>query len=232
MKKVTPVILICLLTVISCNKGQVLKINGRVDNPFFEGSKAYIIGSSVTGNPKEDSAVIRNSRFTFTLPADSMDVKSIMIPPKGQEGVQDLIFIGEPGTLDVVMSLKSHSSGTRLNRLVMEWKEDNFNYDSVQNELYYQAGNPGITRERHDSIMKASAEIDSSYMSRNIEIMNDNLTNGIGLFFFKFYYDNLPKEVKISVLEKTGSLFLNADKQVLSRVMFDPEIPKSNFVTK
>lgn len=230
--KTTPVLLVCLLMATSCNKGQVLRINGCVDNPVFDGSKVYVIGSSVTGEPREDSAVIRNSRFTFTLPADSLAVKSISIPPKDAEGVQDLIFIGEPGTLDVMMSQKSHSSGTRLNRLIMEWKKDNFLYDSVQNDLYYRAGNPGITRKSYDSIMKVSATIDSSYISRNIETMNHNLRNGIGLFFFKFYYDHLPKDVKMSVLEKTGGLYLNADKQVLSRVMFDPEIPKDKLVAK
>lgn len=228
MKRNTLLLFICLFTAASCNRGQVLRISGYVDNPAFEGSKAYIVGSSI----REDSAVIRNSSFTFAVPADSMAVKSIVIPPKGEHGIQDLIFIGEPGTLEVSMSVKSHSSGTRLNTLLMKWQQENFLYDSIQNDLYYRSGIPGITHERYDSIMKLSAQIDSSYIWRNIEIMNQNLENGIGLFFFKFYYEHLPKEVKVSVLEKAGGLFLKADKQVLSRVMFDPEIPKENLLAK
>lgn len=229
--KITSFVLVCLLTAVSCNRSGILRINGTVDNTIFDGTKAYIVGSSIT-NPKEDSAVIRNSRFTFSLPADSMAVKSISIPRKGNDGVQDLIFIVEPGTLDVRMSVKSHSTGTRLNGLLMEWKKENFLYDSIQNDLYYRAGTPGITRESYDSIMRTSAVVDSLYMSRSIETMNNNLSNGIGLFFFKFYYDHLPKAVKMNVLEKTGGSFLNADKQVFSRVMFDPEVPKDNLVLK
>lgn len=230
MKKTAPILLICLFTVISCNRGPVLKIYGTVGNSAFDGSKAYIIVPGKIVDSREDSAVIRNGKFTFTLPADSMAIRSIIIPRKGNQGVQELIFVKEPGTLDVVMSTKSHSKGTRLNGLVMDWKKSNFYYDSTQYALYYQSGKPGIPKSEYDSIMKLSADLDSAYIAENTAVMNGNLGNGVGLLLFKFYYDHLPVETRKSVLEKTGSLYIKIDKQVWSKVMFDTSIPKEQFL--
>lgn len=216
----------------SCSTKNSLVIEGRVSSDAFEGSKIYIVVPDAVSQKYEDSALIRNGKFSFTLPADSMGMRKLSIPRIGTSAVEDLIFIKEKGKLDVIMSTKSSSAGTRLNELIMDWKRKNIMYDSTQYDRYYRASMPGINKNDYDSLVALSATTDSVYLSWVRKTLNDNLGNAVGLFFFETYYDHLPPDVKKSVLEKTGDEYLKRNLQIWSKVMFDKDIPKENVSVK
>lgn len=228
MKTIFFTLLICLIATASCSNDRSVAIEGKVSSDAFEGSKAYIIANEGAIQRYEDSAVIRNGRFAFNLRADSMDLRTLTIPMKGNAAVQDLIFIKESGKLDVVMATKSYSTGARLNKIIMEWKRNNYNYDSTQYDLYYRANIPGISKSAYDSLVKLSDLTDSVYLSWVRETLDNNTGNAIGLLFFDMYYDQLLPEQKKRILEKNGEEYFKRNFHIWSRVMFDEDIPKEN----
>lgn len=219
---------LCLLTAESCSTKNSLVIDGKVSSDAFEGSKIYIVAPDGATQKYEDSALIRNRRFSVTLPSDSMALRTLSIPRKGNAAVEDLIFIKEKGRLDVIMSTKSSSAGTRLNEILMDWKRKNILYDSTQYDLYYRANIPGISKNDYDSLVNLSANTDSVYLSWVRKTLDNNFGNAVGLLFFETYYDQLPLDVKKTILNKTGDDYLKRNLHVWSKVMFDSEIPKEN----
>ncbi len=228
MKAKIRIIIICLVTAISCSRNQTITIIGKVTNPAFEGSQVYIIGPDGAGERNEDSAIVSNGSFRFRLIADIMALRSIHIPVLDRDAVEDVIFVKEPGTLEVIMSESSKSKGTRTSEILMNWKRMNIVYDSTQNDLYYMSGIPGISQVKRDSIIKVSADIDSQYLAGITQIISDNTDNGAGLFLFKMYYDHLPLEIRRNILVSYGEEFVEYDLGLWSKVMFDKEIPKEN----
>lgn len=225
MKRSTLFLLICLAVASSCSSDNTLVINGKITDPAFNGSKVYIVGPGSVKEVYEDSTTVRNSNFKFKLEADSMSVRSIRVHQPDKQAFDELVFIKEKGNLDVVMSSRSQSSGTRLNEMVMEWKKANFAYDSVHYENYYKSGTPGLTTAERDSILNLSDVIDSTYLSRMTGILEENVNNGIGLLFFKYYYEQLSPGTKKKILEQAGSEYVKRDINVWTKVMFDPQIP-------
>lgn len=225
-------LLICLITAASCSDKNSLVIDGKVNSDAFEGSKIYIMGPEGANQKYEDSAVIRNGKFTFTMQSDSMDLRTLTIPPKENAAVEDLIFIKERGELDVVMDVKSSSTGTRLNKILMDWKRTNFVYDSTQNDLYYRSSIAGISTADYDSLVRVSALTDSAYLAGVMSMMESYAGNAIGMLFFNMYYDHLPLVLKKSILNKVGDEYMKKDLQIWSKVMFDKDIPKENGVIK
>lgn len=221
-------LLICLITAASCSDKNSLVIEGKVSSEAFDGSKIYIVGPDGATQKYEDSAVIRNGQFSFTVPSDSMALRTLTIPGKGTSAVEDLIFIKESGKLDVVMATKSSSSGTRLNKVLMDWKRSNFVYDSIQNDLYYKWSIAGISKSAHDSLVKESALTDSIYLSGVMSTLERNPGNAIGMLFFSMYYDQMPLELKKKILEKEGDEYIKRDVHIWTKVMFDNDIPKED----
>lgn len=228
MKTIFFSLFLCLIVAASCTDDNSLVIEGKINTDAFEGSKVYIIAPEGATQKYEDSTVIRNGRFSFNLPADSMGLRTLTVPGKGNAAIEDLIFVKEKGKLDVVMATKSHSTGTRLNKILMDWKRNNFTYDSTQNDLYYKWSIAGISKSAHDSLVRVSELTDSAYLAGVMNTMEQNNGNAIGMLFFKMYYDQIPLDLKKRTLEQTGDEYIRNDVHIWSKVMFDSEIPKEN----
>ncbi|HEX2969808.1 MAG TPA: DUF4369 domain-containing protein [Bacteroidales bacterium] len=220
--------LICIIAITACSRNKTLIIEGNINNPAFNGSKVFIVGPDVVNEKYEDSAVIRNNKFRFAIQADTMAIRTIRVQPLSNAACEDVIFIKEAGTIKVFMSDRSHSSGTRLNDLIMTWKKLNLDYDSTQNYLSYAAGTPGMDSFSIDSITKLSGNVDSVYLTKITAMLDQNLDNGFGMFLFRFYYDQLSVDTRKSILQKTGGSYISKDMTIWRKVMFDPAIPKEN----
>ncbi len=221
-------LLICLIPAASCNRSATTIVNGTVTVDSLNGSYVYVVITDGSREKAEDSVLIRNNSFRLTLPVDTSKIRSLRIFNHGSAATEDLIFIKEPGILNVVMGRKSKSSGTRLNDILMEWKKGNIDYDSIQYDLYYKTGVPGISDSARDSVERLSALTDSLYLKKVIDIMDRNLDNGIGPLLFGVYYDHLSLETRRRILEQKGKEYMQNDLFIWSKVMFDKEIPKEN----
>lgn len=218
------IILLSLAAFFSCNKRPQFVAEGTVENPVFEGSTIFLVALDAPVTRKVDSTIIRNQRFRFQIPADSLGVKILRVPARFPDVIEDFIVVTEPGTVHVQMSASSKGSGTRLNNMLMDWKQQKRVYDSVQFDNYMRQGSPGTDPALTDSLLKQSGEMAGKHLSYVMNTINQNLHNGIGLLFFKIYYNDLPKETKDKVLELTGDLYLKKDLQIWSTVTMDQKL--------
>ena len=228
MKTRILVLIVCLLPALSCHRSDMLTVNGKVNNNELNGSTVYVVNVEGSKEVAEDSAIIKKSSFRLSLPSDTLKIRTLRIFQHGTVKTEDLIFIKEPGNLNVVMGTKSSSSGTRLNKILMDWKKGNTQYDSIQNDLYYKTGVPGLSASARDSLIKLSALTDSFYINNVTDILDRNINNGIGILLFGVYYDHLSLDARKRILDLKGKEYMERDLYIWSKVMFDQQIPKQS----
>lgn len=218
------IVLFSFAAFLSCGREARFITEGSVENPAFEGSKVYLVALDAPISKKVDSTEISNGKFRFSIPADSFGVKILRVPAKFPDVVEDLLVVTEAGTIHARMSAVSTGSGTKLNDMLMAWKNEKRLYDSLQFDSYMRQGNPGSDPELNDSLMRQSADLARKHLSYVVNMINGNMHNGIGLLFFKVYYRDLPQETKNKVLEQTGDEYLKRDLQIWSMVTMDRKL--------
>jgi len=220
MNKTFPVF-IGLLSIVSCTHPEPFRIDGTVPDTKFKGSKIYLVALDGPVSKNVDSTIIKDGKFHFEKKPDSLCVTILRVPVNYQNPVEDLVVITESGRLDVVMSSISRGHGTRLNNILQQWKDRKHTYDSLQRDIYIRKNSENKTQDTADSLMWQSQQLGVEFMADVVNLMNENLQNGIGLLLFKIYYHALPSEVKKRVLELTGDTFLEKDGQLKMMVMYD-----------
>lgn len=203
--------------VTSCKETPVFRIDGKVPARIFAGSKVYLVALDAPITKNVDSTIVENETFSFEIDADSFAVKILRIPAKFPDIIEDLVVIPEPGTITVVLDSVSHGYGTRLNNILQNWKEKKHFHDSLQWDIVQQRNLAGIDQAKIDSLTALSEKKSESMLSDNINMLNENLFNGIGLLIYKLYFDTLPASEKNYVTRKTGKIYLEKDAQLRAR---------------
>ena len=205
---------IFLFLFFSCSKEKSFVIEGKVDNPVFEGEKVYLVSSDAPITKDVDSTFIRNGCFYFKIPADSQKVKIVRIAPKFPDIVEDLVVIPEHGVIKVNLSQISSGGGTPLNNFMQKWKVKKKRYDSIQWALYVEKRTKELSKAKLDSINEYSKRIKTAFMSDVRNDIGNNLYNGVGLILFKTYIYSLPNDFRDKILSKTGDLYFKKDKEI------------------
>jgi len=213
MKKII-VFLFSILLFTSCTKKEIFKVEGSVPDSTFNGSKIYFVALDGPISRNVDSTIIDKGKFHFEKKADSLCVKILRVPARFPVIIEDLVVVLEPGNLNVSLSGNSQGEGTRLNNILQSWKEKKHSYDSVKWELYSQKNRKDIRQELIDSIVNYSGSLDNTYKSYVMQLMNENINNGIGLLLFKVYYNDLTIEDKQRILKQKGILYARKDAQL------------------
>ncbi len=146
--------------------------------------------------------------------ADSLCIKILRVPVRYPDAVEDLVTVLEAGTLDVNLSANSHGKGTRLNNILQEWKDIKHTHDSIQSALYSRKAQEGTSNDTIAGLMKRSVILNQEYRNYVMNLMNENLHNGIGLLLFKIYYHEFSPEEKKRILDITGDLYRDNDAQL------------------
>ena len=122
-------ILLCLMTVIvvtlffSCQGGNggICRIHGVVNGEQYEGKRIFLVPMY---GPKTaeyvDSMEITNGQFHFE--PDSAQMYKILLDYHYRFGLQPLLIVGEPGTIEVIIDSISHATGTPQNDSLEKWK--------------------------------------------------------------------------------------------------------------
>jgi hypothetical protein len=217
---------IALLLTTSCNHKETFKVEGKVPDDKFSGSKIYFVALDGPITKNVDSTIINNGLFSFDTEADSLCVKILRVPARFPDIIEDLVVVTEPGILKVVMSVKSHGEGTRLNSILQKWKGEKRAYDSIQWEIYSRKNNSALTQEASDSLMNYSNKLNIEFMSGIVRLQNENMQNGIGLLIFKLYYNALPVGLKERILEITGNTYPDKDAELKKMIGSDQNVKK------
>ena len=122
-------ILLCFMTVAaammmfscqSANNGKC-RINGVVKGEQYEGKRIFLVPMY---GPKTaeyvDSMEITNGQFHFE--PDSAQMYKILLDYHYRFGLQPLLIVGEPGTIEVIIDSISHATGTPQNDSLEKWK--------------------------------------------------------------------------------------------------------------
>ena len=218
MNRIAITFILMLFLILSCTSKETFKVEGRIIDETLNGSKVYLVALDGPISRDVDSTIIVDGSFRFKKKADSLCVRILRVPVRFPNAIEDLVVVTESGNLNAVLSGNSHGEGTRLNNILQEWKDRKHAYDSTQFDLYSMKNkteNPLVV----DSLMKVSETINKSFMSETVNLMNDNLQNGIGLLLFKVYYHALPQELKNRIIEKKGVIYTDKDAQL--KMMID-----------
>ena len=113
----------------SANNGKC-RINGVVKGEQYEGKRIFLVPMY---GPKTaeyvDSMEITNGQFHFE--PDSAQMYKILLDYHYRFGLQPLLIVGEPGTIEVIIDSISHATGTPQNDSLEKWK--------VQTEIHKMA---------------------------------------------------------------------------------------------
>ena len=125
-------ILLCFMAVaaatmfFSCqqNDGKC-HIEGTVNGEQYEGKRVFVVPMN---GPKTaeyvDSMEIKDGKFHFTkdFTKDTIQMYQILLDYHYRFGLQPLIIVAEPGTVNVTIDSVSHATGTPQNDSLEQWK--------------------------------------------------------------------------------------------------------------
>ncbi len=217
MKEILFACLAMLLTA-ACTRKDTLTVNGTVEDPKLNNSKVYFVALDGPISKDVDSTIIIDGKFSFVKKADTLCIKILRVPVRYPDAVEDLVAVLEAGTLDVKLSANSYGEGTRLNNILQEWKDFKHSHDSIQSAIYTLKAKEGISEDTIAILMKRSVLLNQEYRNYVMNLMNQNLQNGIGLLLFKIYYHEFPPEEKKRILDLTGKLYPDHDAQLKNMI--------------
>lgn len=122
-------ILLCFMAVAavtmfySCQQANDGKfhVEGVVNGEQYEGKRIFIVPLYGKKTAEYvDSMEITNGKFHFTK--DTMQMYTILMDYHYRMGLQQLLVVGEPGTIQVTIDSVSHAYGTPQNDSLEQWK--------------------------------------------------------------------------------------------------------------
>lgn len=122
-KKALPFYLFTLLLLCGCQQANDGKfhVEGVVKGEQYEGKRIFIVPLYGKKTAEYvDSMEIKDGKFHFTK--DSMQMYQILLDYHFRMGIQPLIVVGEPGTIQVSIDSVSHAVGTPQNDSLEQWK--------------------------------------------------------------------------------------------------------------
>ena len=122
-KKALPFYLLAFLFLSACQQANDGKfhVEGVVNGEQYEGKRIFIVPLYGKKTAEYvDSMEITNGKFHFTK--DSMQMYKILLDYHYRMGIQPLLVVGEPGTIQVTIDTISHAMGTPQNDSLEQWK--------------------------------------------------------------------------------------------------------------
>ena len=122
-KKALPFYLLTFLLLSACQQANDGKfhVEGTVNGEQYEGKRIFIVPLYGKKTAEYvDSMEITNGKFHFTK--DSMQMYKILLDYHYRMGIQPLLVVGEPGTIQVTIDSVSHAGGTPQNDSLEQWK--------------------------------------------------------------------------------------------------------------
>jgi hypothetical protein len=137
-------------------------IEGVVNGEQYEGKRIFVVPMF---GPKTaeyvDSMEITNGKFSFTkdFTKDTMQMYKILLDYHYRFGLQPLIIVGEPGTINITIDSISHATGTPQNDSLEKWK--------VQTEIHNLQF--GKMRKNFADLQKTGDTIQAKYLKQQAD---------------------------------------------------------------
>ena len=205
-KKVLPFYLFTLLLLFgSCQQSNDGKchIEGTVNGEQYEGKRIFLVPNSGPATMETvDSMEIKDGKFHFE--PDSVQMYKILLDYHYRMGLQPLLIVGEPGTINVTIDSISHATGTPQNDSLEQWK--------VQTEIHNRQ--LGMMRKNMAELNKRGDSLQAKYIQQRADSFH---------LVYKNYTRQLAKNMEGSVLGN----FLNS----LYPLTYKRQLPDGRLVT-
>ena len=205
-KKVLPFYLFTLLLLFgSCQQSNDGKchIEGTVNGEQYEGKRIFLVPNSGPATMETvDSMEIKDGKFHFE--PDSVQMYKILLDYHYRIGLQPLLIVGEPGTINVTIDSISHATGTPQNDSLEQWK--------VQTEIHNRQ--LGMMRKNMAELNKRGDSLQAKYIQQRADSFH---------LVYKNYTRQLAKNMEGSVLGN----FLNS----LYPLTYKRQLPDGRIVT-
>ena len=182
-KKVLPFYLFTLLLLFgSCQQSNDGKchIEGTVNGEQYEGKRIFLVPNSGPATMETvDSMEIKDGKFHFE--PDSVQMYKILLDYHYRMGLQPLLIVGEPGTINVTIDSISHATGTPQNDSLEQWK--------VQTEIHNRQ--LGMMRKNMAELNKRGDSLQAKYIQQRADSFH---------LVYKNYTRQLAKNMEGSVL--------------------------------
>jgi hypothetical protein len=205
-KKVLPFYLFTLLLLFgSCQQSNDGKchIEGTVNGEQYEGKRIFLVPNSGPATMETvDSMEIKDGKFHFE--PDSVQMYKILLDYHYRMGLQPLLIVGEPGTINVTIDSISHATGTPQNDSLEQWK--------IQTEIHNRQ--LGMMRKNMAELNKRGDSLQAKYIQQRADSFH---------LVYKNYTRQLAKNMEGSVLGN----FLNS----LYPLTYKRQLPDGRIVT-
>ena len=205
-KKVLPFYLFTLLLLFgSCQQSNDGKchIEGTVNGEQYEGKRIFLVPNSGPATMETvDSMEIKDGKFHFE--PDSVQMYKILLDYHYRIGLQPLLIVGEPGTINVTIDSISHATGTPQNDSLEQWK--------IQTEIHNRQ--LGMMRKNIIDLNKRGDSLQAKYIQQRADSFH---------LVYKNYTRQLAKNMEGSVLGN----FLNS----LYPLTYKRQLPDGRIVT-
>ena len=160
-KKVLPFYLFTLLLLFgSCQQSNDGKchIEGTVNGEQYEGKRIFLVPNSGPATMETvDSMEIKDGKFHFE--PDSVQMYKILLDYHYRMGLQPLLVVGEPGTINVTIDSISHATGTPQNDSLEQWK--------IQTEIHNRQ--LGMMRKNMAELNKRGDSLQAKYIQQRAD---------------------------------------------------------------
>lgn len=107
---------------------------GTMEDHTLDGKTIYLVPLVDPHDAAHvDSTTIENARFQFEV--DSTEVKVIRVGYRYREGIEDMLVVSEPGTVNVYIGKLSSCGGTPQNDSLQAWKDSMERYRMLLYQL-------------------------------------------------------------------------------------------------
>ena len=207
MKKV--IFLLLTATVLwSCQRTDYV-IKGTVADAAFEGADVYLQERTDEGFQTLETVVIQNGAFTFKGTGDMHAVRFITI--SGMEPAIRVPVLLEPGTTTVAFDERPSVSGTRINTLAHELREETHRLSTkardISAEMTAKMRAGTLTEEINNRARAESTEITERIRSLNYQFVRNNIDNAMGLFVLRGTIGRMTSEQQTELLALTNDEF-------------------------
>jgi hypothetical protein len=181
-------ILLCFMVVTamallySCQQsnGGKCHIVGTVHGEAYEGKRIFLVPLNGPATAETvDSMEIKDGKFHFE--PDSVQMYKILLDYHYRAGLQQLIVVSEPGTIQVTIDSISHATGTPQNDSLEQWK--------IQTEIHNRQ--LGMMRKNIVSLNKQGDSLQAKYIQQRADSFH---------LVYKNYTRQLAKNMEGSVL--------------------------------
>ncbi len=155
-------------------------IIGSVNGEQYEGKRIFLVPLNGPATAETvDSMEITDGKFHFE--PDSMQMYKILLDYHYRMGLQPLLVVGEPGTIEVSIDSVSHATGTPQNDSLEQWK--------VQTEIHNRQF--GLMRKNIADLTKHGDTIQANYIKQRADSFH---------LVYKKYTRQLAENMKEGVL--------------------------------